>query len=79
MTDGMMVREMMLDPLLSKYSVVMLDEAHERSLHTDVLLGLIKKCGFFSIAFPLPPSSLFASVLFCVLPTLLCSFFLPPL
>eukprot|EP00112_Aurelia_sp_Birch-Aquarium-sp1_P003315 Seg1370.10_Seg1370.9 transcript_id=Seg1370.10_Seg1370.9/GoldUCD/mRNA.D3Y31 product="putative ATP-dependent RNA helicase DHX35" protein_id=Seg1370.10_Seg1370.9/GoldUCD/D3Y31 len=43
MTDGYLVREMMSDPLLSKYSLVMMDEAHERTLHTDIIAGLLKK------------------------------------
>ncbi|PFH52274.1 hypothetical protein AMATHDRAFT_74334 [Amanita thiersii Skay4041] len=43
MTDGMLQRECLIDPLCSTYSVVMLDEAHERTIATDVLFGLLKK------------------------------------
>ncbi len=39
----MLLREAMMDPMLSKYSVVILDEAHERTLSTDILMGLVKE------------------------------------
>jgi ATP-dependent helicase HrpA len=43
MTDGILLQEMKLDPLLSRYGVLMVDEAHERSLNIDFILGLLKR------------------------------------
>jgi len=42
MTDGMLLREFMTEPDLGAYSALMIDEAHERTVHTDILLALIK-------------------------------------
>ncbi|XP_015276340.1 PREDICTED: probable ATP-dependent RNA helicase DHX37 [Gekko japonicus] len=43
MTDGVLLKEIQKDFLLSKYRVVILDEAHERSVYTDILIGLLSR------------------------------------
>ena len=43
MTEGMLLREALADTLLNNYSCIMLDEAHERTINTDVLFGLMKQ------------------------------------
>jgi ATP-dependent helicase HrpA len=43
MTDGILLQEMKLDPSLTRYGVIMVDEAHERSLNIDFILGLLKR------------------------------------
>ena len=42
MTDGMLLRYVMSSPTLEEFSIMIIDEAHERSLHTDLLFGLLK-------------------------------------
>jgi ATP-dependent RNA helicase DHX37/DHR1 len=43
MTDGVLLREVAVDLLLTKYSAIIVDEAHERSVNTDVLIGVLSR------------------------------------
>ena len=48
MTDGMLLREILNEPDLKSYSCIVIDEAHERTVHTDIVIALLKDIGKFN-------------------------------
>ena len=61
MTDGVLLRESLNEGDLDRYSVIILDEAHERSLSTDVLMGLLRKSVYLGFLFKYPTYGMISS------------------